>query len=71
MYGFYIVLLINWSWVIISWDDPYLQKLSEYLPSMKLDGYSFELRQERVDKCHTQGYLPPFRLSTRLDTIDK
>ena len=27
-----------------------MQKLSEYLPSMKLDGYSFELYQERVDK---------------------
>ena len=27
-----------------------IQKLSEYLPSMKLDDYSFELHQERVDK---------------------
>ena len=27
-----------------------IQKLSEYLPSMKLDGYLFELCQERVDK---------------------
>ena len=27
-----------------------VQKLSEYLPSMKLDNYSFELHQERVDK---------------------
>ena len=26
-----------------------MQKLSEYLPSMKPDGYSFELCQERVD----------------------
>ena len=26
------------------------QKLSEYLPSIKLDDYSFELHQERVDK---------------------
>ena len=25
-------------------------KLSEYLPSMKLDDYSFELHQDRVDK---------------------
>ena len=22
MYDFYILLLINWSWIIISWDDP-------------------------------------------------
>ena len=27
-----------------------IQKLNEYLPSMKLDGHSFELHQERVDK---------------------
>ena len=27
-----------------------IQKLSEYLPSMKLDDYSFKLHQERVDK---------------------
>ena len=27
-----------------------IQNLSEYLPSMKLDDYSFELHQERVDK---------------------
>ena len=27
-----------------------MQKFSEYLPSMKLDGYSFELCQEHVDK---------------------
>ena len=27
-----------------------IQKFSEYLPSMKLDDYSFELHQERVDK---------------------
>ena len=30
-----------------------MKKLSEYLPSMKLDGYSFELCQERVDKWET------------------
>ena len=30
-----------------------MQKLSEYLPSMKLDGYSFELCQECVDKWDT------------------
>ena len=27
---------------------------------MKLDDYSFELHQERVDKCHTQCYRYPF-----------
>ena len=27
-----------------------IQKLSEYLPSTKLDDYSFELHQESVDK---------------------
>ena len=27
-----------------------IQKLSEYSPSLKLDGYSFKLCQERVDK---------------------
>ena len=27
-----------------------IQKLSEYLPSMKLDDDSFELNQEHVDK---------------------
>ena len=32
----------------------WMQKLSEYLPSMNLDDYSFKLHQERVDKCHTQ-----------------
>ena len=32
-----------------------MQKLSEYLPSMKLDGYSFELYQERVDKWERQS----------------
>ena len=30
-------------------------KLSEYLPNMKLDGYSFELCQERVDKWEKQS----------------
>ena len=29
---------------------PKMKKLSEYLPSMKLDGYSFKLCQEHVDK---------------------
>ena len=32
-----------------------MQKLSEYLPSMKLDGYSFELCQECVDKWERQS----------------
>ena len=27
-----------------------MKELNEYLPSMKLDGYSFELCQEHVDK---------------------
>ena len=36
-----------------------MKKLSEYLPSMKLDGYSVEICQERVDKCHTQGFFLP------------
>ena len=48
-----------------------MKKLSKYLPSMTLDGYSFKLCQERVDKCHTQGFLPPLHLSTPLDTTDK
>ena len=30
--------------------SPKMQKLSKYLPSMKLDDYSFELHQECVDK---------------------
>ena len=50
------------------------EKLSEYLPCMKLDGYSFELcHQKHVDKCHTQGFFPPLHLSTPLvlDTTDK
>ena len=39
---------------------------------MKLDDYSFELHQERVDKCHTQCYCyPPFHLSTHSDTTEK
>ena len=29
---------------------PKMKKLIEYLPSMKLDGYSFKLCQEPVDK---------------------
>ena len=40
-----------------------MQKLSEYLPSMELDGYSCRLCQERVDKCHTQGFFHPFTYS--------
>ena len=32
-----------------------MEKLSEYLLSMNLDGYSFELFQERVDKWETVG----------------
>ena len=32
-----------------------MKKLSEYLPSMKLDGYSFELYQEHVDKWERQS----------------
>ena len=48
-----------------------IQKLSKYLPSIKLGGYSFELCQELVDKCHTRGYFSTFHLSTRLGTTDK
>ena len=49
-----------------------MQKLSEYLPSMKLDDYTFELRQECVDKCHTQCLChPSFHLSTSSDTTEK
>ena len=54
--------LTKWEW---------MKKLSEYLPSMKLDGYSFKLCQERVDNCHTQGFFPLFHLSTPLHTTDK
>ena len=32
-----------------------MKKLSEYLPGMKLDGYSFELCQERVGNWETVG----------------
>ena len=39
---------------------------------MKLDDYSFELHQERVDKCHTQCLChPPFHLSIHSGTTDK
>ena len=41
----------------------WITKLKEYLPSMKLDVYSFELHQECVDKYHTQHlYLPTLAL---------
>ena len=32
-----------------------MKKLSEYLAGMKLDGYSFELCQERVGNWETVG----------------
>ena len=38
----------------------------KWIISMKVGGYSFEFCQERVDKCHTQGYFPPFHLSIQL-----
>ena len=48
-YRLHIVLVIR-----ISFDKnlicPEIKKLSEYLPSMKLDGYSFVICQERADK---------------------
>ena len=37
-----------WSWLLLHLGK--IQKLSEYLPSMKLDDYSFKLHQKRVDK---------------------
>ena len=49
----------------------WIPKLSEYLSSVKLDGYSSNLCQECVDKHHTYGYFSPFCLSTSLDTTDK
>ena len=41
-----IILVIKFSLKICMG----IQKLSEYLPSMKVDGYSIELHQELVDK---------------------
>ena len=42
--------LMKWGWI---------QKLSEYVPSMKLDDYSFELHQECVNKCRTLLFTCP------------
>ena len=36
-----------------------------------LTNYKFELYQESVDKCNTQGYFPSFYLYSSLDTTDK
>ena len=47
-------------------DKARMRAKNKWIPSMKVDGYSFELCQERVDKCHTQGYFPSFHLSTQL-----
>ena len=38
---------------------------------MKLNGYSFKLCRERVDKCHTQGYFPPFFTHPQVWTLLK
>ena len=61
--------VVTWIWNLVK----YYCKIYyyKYLPSMKLDGYSFKLCQERVDKCHTQGFFPLFHLSTPLYTTDK
>ena len=60
-------ILLNVLGIIANWGRwSEIQKLSEYLTTMKLDGYLFELCQKHMDKGETVEKLRHARLLSYL-----